>query len=796
MPRPPNRTAYNNITTFTTDEFSLSLAPQRDSKHVLPLFSRINRRWRNPPSNDRLFPKRLVEVSSAAADTSTAVREDIPSSLFGEEDGNKTRAFMVHNALSRAECSYVIDKTAPLMESTRALFAQRHRVSDRAMVRSDDVADELYRRLLPHLVHEDFAGRIPLCFGHGGVWHPHRLNNCLKIVSYERNAGHFAAHRDGPWIPREDEASMFTVLVYLNDNQQGGETGLIGSALTGHVGRRECDNGGASVFVLPLAGTMLLFNHDCWHIGLPSLHNAKFILRTELIFRRSHGAYVDRCVYRRGEDYADTRRLYASSMALLDRGEKDGFFTMYQDVIQAQFDAMCTTMDEIGPHRQCLRNLPREVLTRVFRFISLADVLAFMLVNRSTYYHVVQLPLWQHLCQERFPAAVAAVHAKVLCRGAPLGAFHCNTAVPFIPIDWMTAFAQLKLAAMGAFVPAVVAMSHHGCVLAFPKIHSELPPERYYTPQNRREHRSVFGCRADVSFLTLPNLYQEIDNPLHMNRPRGESQQAFGYSVFRQAETHVKVHHIVDPTMTCVDWSVLSVEIEKAVNPTWMPFLIVGLPHWFVDSPGAARERRLLEESFLEQLRAPAVLIIHPAALVLAIDVGPDETFLDVLHAALIDGDTTGATVTPVDGETGILFVESLFHVDGSTPQVRIYGCSAPAHGCPSPTTTLLFDSCKNSITTVEAVEAVMETLLKNRSFQYRSIVIDWMPCGEDLKLRMTDPRRDADAALLMGLIASECVAHALSYTPSFYTPQDLTRSALQLANSPMYRQLCTFRFE
>ena len=29
---------------------------------------------------------------------------------------------------------------------------------------------------------------------------------------------------DGPWIPREDECSIYTVVLYLNDNFTGGET--------------------------------------------------------------------------------------------------------------------------------------------------------------------------------------------------------------------------------------------------------------------------------------------------------------------------------------------------------------------------------------------------------------------------------------------------------------------------------------------------------------------------------------------------------------------------------------------
>ena len=39
-----------------------------------------------------------------------------------------------------------------------------------------------------------------------------------------RAGGHFSPHLDGPWVPHEDESSVFTVVVYLNSDFQGGET--------------------------------------------------------------------------------------------------------------------------------------------------------------------------------------------------------------------------------------------------------------------------------------------------------------------------------------------------------------------------------------------------------------------------------------------------------------------------------------------------------------------------------------------------------------------------------------------
>ena len=42
--------------------------------------------------------------------------------------------------------------------------------------------------------------------------------------TYFRAGGHFSPHLDGPWVPHEDESSVFTVIIYLNSDFVGGGT--------------------------------------------------------------------------------------------------------------------------------------------------------------------------------------------------------------------------------------------------------------------------------------------------------------------------------------------------------------------------------------------------------------------------------------------------------------------------------------------------------------------------------------------------------------------------------------------
>ena len=45
-----------------------------------------------------------------------------------------------------------------------------------------------------------------------------------KFVSFCRPGGHFSPHFDGPWVPRENERSVYTVVIYLNDDYESGYT--------------------------------------------------------------------------------------------------------------------------------------------------------------------------------------------------------------------------------------------------------------------------------------------------------------------------------------------------------------------------------------------------------------------------------------------------------------------------------------------------------------------------------------------------------------------------------------------
>lgn len=90
-----------------------------------------------------------------------------------------------------------------------------------------------------------------------------------------RPGQYFKPHRDGHFQAGELE-SFVTALFYLNDADEG-ETILMPTSY------HYKDNW---IEIAPRAGDVLLFQHDFWHEGRPVASGEKYVLRTDLFYRK------------------------------------------------------------------------------------------------------------------------------------------------------------------------------------------------------------------------------------------------------------------------------------------------------------------------------------------------------------------------------------------------------------------------------------------------------------------------------------------------------------------------------
>lgn len=174
--------------------------------------------------------------------------------------------FVLPHFLTAEECQAFIERSekigyadAPI--TTTAGFLMRKDIRDnlRVMVDDAELANAWYARAQDAL--------CQLWFG----WRVVGLNERLRFYRYDVGQ-RFAPHTDGCFERDNGERSFFTFMVYLNDGFDGGATAF-------HQRH-------PSLLVTPERGKALVFYHRQLHEGMPVARGRKYVLRTDVMYRR------------------------------------------------------------------------------------------------------------------------------------------------------------------------------------------------------------------------------------------------------------------------------------------------------------------------------------------------------------------------------------------------------------------------------------------------------------------------------------------------------------------------------
>jgi hypothetical protein len=169
--------------------------------------------------------------------------------------------FLIDNFLSPTEAQLWIDATeamgytaAPVTTARGPVMRPDIRNNRRIMLDTPDRAEALWHRAAPLMPDRT-------------SWRPSGLNERLRFYRYDPGQ-RFAPHFDGYFARSSDERSFLTFIVYLNDGFEGGQTRFEG------------------VTVKPRIGTALCFRHHLLHEGAPVLEGRKYVLRSDVMYRR------------------------------------------------------------------------------------------------------------------------------------------------------------------------------------------------------------------------------------------------------------------------------------------------------------------------------------------------------------------------------------------------------------------------------------------------------------------------------------------------------------------------------
>merc|ERR1740129_230737 len=544
------------------------------------------------------------------------------------------------------ECEDLLSQLEDKWHSVTSQYPEDYRNHDRALCFSKPLADALYTRFLPFLIAGDMNVR-PIGFGRSGVWRPQRLNECIKFNRYYPSRDTFAAHRDGPWTPRAEEASIYTLIVYLskaaNPNSDVDACGRQGGYRQRRRGGKDNEQrkdallkGGYTQFVkvldndrmrgagwintrsvcsvAPVQGRALFFDHRAWHRSSAVLEGEKVVLRTEVIFRREEGYRVVEEDHEYLDDpaYAAARQAYEDSQQAEVAGDKAKFTSTYNQVLNAQVQASDEMTESLQPksgltHAKewmlVVQNLARKPPEHNgAALLALLSTLAAS--SRRARVLASEPDLWRSMYRSRWGCAQLAQERH-----------EDDPRVDAAVRDWRNLYRQ-TLHVRNAFDPAVIAFdaaSLRAKMCSDAQGDSQLVPEE--SCWGRWRPRAAY---YDNGVAEVPTGIEFVD-ALHMNMPENH-RFAVGWPGDRAIYGSIspQVDPLVGPDGQVLDWALMCVPVRLALgqhDPFVHPLIVVeppGLPL----KPLSDFRARVADASF-QILRSPAVAFVSPFVAVL-----------------------------------------------------------------------------------------------------------------------------------------------------------------------------------
>ncbi|OCL11729.1 hypothetical protein AOQ84DRAFT_361265 [Glonium stellatum] len=204
----------------------------------------------------------------------------------------------LNDLLSSPECGQIMQalKTCSWRGSDihgKPIFSMEASIGSlRTSVYDTSFAADMWQRLQPILPPvEVFNETHPLTDTQGSrVWYPIGVSPLFRFMQYDGDKG-LVPHYDAPYVESEYTSTLYSLVIYLNTNGSGGTRFY--SDRQRHLpfdqrnfaDQQLCAERVLKEF-LPTTGQAIIFPHRLLHDSAPLLDGYKFIIRTDIIFRR------------------------------------------------------------------------------------------------------------------------------------------------------------------------------------------------------------------------------------------------------------------------------------------------------------------------------------------------------------------------------------------------------------------------------------------------------------------------------------------------------------------------------
>jgi len=265
-------------------------------------------------------------------------------------------------------------------------------------LRVKELAKYLWEVLVNLLTPQEFVALRPYGFGNEGFWRPICINECMRIVKYQAG-DHFMPHKDGAFILNEDIRSALTLMIYLNEGYEGGETVFFDESNSKTNPRK--------IEVLGITGKGLIFTQDVTHSGEPLQGKIpKYILRTDIMFQRISGSKGTTSLLK-NPNFLLMDSLYKEAVALQKKGDAKGSTEKYlaAQKIQAEMPSVDQQAQEMSASVSLQWPLGLDLSLLIFECMTIGELVKCARVCKGWNWLAKHPSIWRKLYTKRWPLA-------------------------------------------------------------------------------------------------------------------------------------------------------------------------------------------------------------------------------------------------------------------------------------------------------------------------------------------------------------------------------------------------------
>jgi len=299
------------------------------------------------------------------------------------------------------------------------------------LAQNEQLSAFFYSRLMQHSAlfrNKEFVNVKPFGLHCHGTWLPAEMSKITKFAKYGPQQ-RFLPHMDNCLVLNENMRSIFTLLIYLNDDFEGGathfhlrnelqlplfqENGRIVKKLK-QLTPNEIVSNTRHTTIKPKRGTCLVFNHDVLHEGDEITKGSKFIIRTELVFKRITHCYLlldnDKSLQKSVFSINSNAVLkaayekYLAADELITKGQIEQGTRLYLDALSVLTASSPSIVSQKANLTSTFEvQVPIEILEHIFMFLHFTELVnSVSLVNKRWYYTHSSEALWKPIFIQKF----------------------------------------------------------------------------------------------------------------------------------------------------------------------------------------------------------------------------------------------------------------------------------------------------------------------------------------------------------------------------------------------------------